>query len=91
MAIELQAARTIRTARARANLTQAQLGARAGVTQSVISAYESGKRQPGVPALAALVDAAGFDLVVRRPPTTVRLGRPHGANRTPSSTPPTRS
>jgi predicted nucleotidyltransferase/DNA-binding XRE family transcriptional regulator len=70
MATDLQAAQTIRAARARANLTQTQLGARAGVTQSVISAYESGKRQPGVPTLAALVEAAGFDLTIdiRRPP-----------------------
>jgi predicted nucleotidyltransferase len=51
---------------------------RAGVTQSVISAYESGHRQPAIPALAALVDAAGYELVmdVRRQPR--RLGRLSG-------------
>jgi uncharacterized protein len=37
---------------------------RAGVTQSVISAYESGQRQPSVPALARLVDATGFELTL---------------------------
>ena len=50
---------------AQAGLSQAELAARAGVTQSVISAYESGHRQPSVPTLAALIDAAGYDLVLR--------------------------
>jgi predicted nucleotidyltransferase len=47
---------------------------RAGVTQSVISAYESGQRQPSIPALARLVEAAGFDLTlsVRRQPGRLR-------------------
>jgi predicted nucleotidyltransferase len=51
---------------------------RAGVTQSVVSAYESGHRQPAIPALAALVDAAGYELVMdlRRQPR--RLGRLSG-------------
>ena len=31
----------------------------------MISAYESGRRQPAVPTLAALIDAAGYDLVLR--------------------------
>src|SRR5438445_13675512 len=55
----------LREARTRAVLTQQQLASRAGLTQSVISAYESGHRQPALSTLAALVDAAGFDLDVR--------------------------
>lgn len=55
----------LRTARERAGLTQTDLAGRAGVTQSVISAYESGHRQPALPTLVALVDAAGFDLDLR--------------------------
>jgi predicted nucleotidyltransferase/DNA-binding XRE family transcriptional regulator len=55
----------LREARTRAGLTQQQLASRADVTQSVISAYESGHRQPALSTLAALVDAAGFDLDVR--------------------------
>ena len=43
--------------------SQVALAARAGVTQSVISAYESGHRQPSLPTLAALVGAAGYELV----------------------------
>jgi uncharacterized protein len=71
----------LRQARNRAGLSQAELAARAGVTQSVISAYESGQRQPSVPALARLVEAAGFDLTlsVRRQPGRLRrLSGPMG-------------
>jgi uncharacterized protein len=55
-----------------------ELATQAGVTQSVISAYESGHRQPSIPALAALLDAAGYELVMglRRQPR--RLGRLSG-------------
>ncbi len=50
------------------------LAARAGVTQSVISAYESGQRQPSIPALARLVGAAGFEVTLglRQPPGRLR-------------------
>ena len=68
----------LRPARMQAGLSQMELAMRAGVTQSVISAYESGHRQPAIPALAALVDAAGYELVMdlRRQPR--RLGRLSG-------------
>lgn len=49
----------LRDARRRAGLTQTQLGQRAGVTQSVISAYESGQRQPSLPVLLHLLRASG--------------------------------
>jgi uncharacterized protein len=64
----------LRQARNRAGLSQVGLAARAGVTQSVISAYESGKRQPSIPALTRLVGAAGFELTLglRRPPGRLR-------------------
>jgi predicted nucleotidyltransferase/DNA-binding XRE family transcriptional regulator len=58
------AADLLRQARKRAALSQVDLAARAGVTQSVISAYESGNRQPSIPALARLVGAAGFELTL---------------------------
>jgi transcriptional regulator with XRE-family HTH domain len=59
----------LRRARRLAGLTQAELAARAGVTQSVVSAYESGHRQPALPTLAALIEATGHELVtcIRRP------------------------
>lgn len=59
------AAALLREARRRAGLSQVELGRRAGVTQSVISAYESGARQPSVPTLARLVVAAGYELELR--------------------------
>lgn len=71
----------LRQARQRAGLTQADLAARAGITQSVISAYESGHREPSVPALAALIDAAGYELTLglrRQPPRLRRLSGPVG-------------
>jgi len=52
----------LRQARKRAGMSQAELATRAGVTQSVISAYESGQRQPSIPALARLIEATGFEL-----------------------------
>jgi uncharacterized protein len=71
----------LREARKRAGLSQVELATRAGVTQSVISAYESGHRQPSIPALAALVDAAGYELAMslrRRPRRLGRLSGPVG-------------
>ncbi|MDQ2875013.1 MAG: helix-turn-helix transcriptional regulator [Actinomycetota bacterium] len=47
-----------------AGLAQAELAARAGTTQSVVSAHESQPRQPVLPTLAALIDATGCEFVV---------------------------
>jgi predicted nucleotidyltransferase/DNA-binding XRE family transcriptional regulator len=52
----------IREARRRAGLSQAELARRAKVSQPVISAYESGHREPGLAMLAKLVEAAGYRL-----------------------------
>jgi predicted nucleotidyltransferase/DNA-binding XRE family transcriptional regulator len=71
----------LRRARARARLSQTELAARAGVAQSVVSAYESGHRQPALTTLAALIEAAGYELVVdvrRQPPRLSRLSGPVG-------------
>jgi predicted nucleotidyltransferase/DNA-binding XRE family transcriptional regulator len=71
----------VRDARRRAGLSQVELAERAGVTQSVISAYESGHRQPSLPTLTALLEAAGFDLelnVRRQPGRLARLTGPVG-------------
>ncbi|WP_131784424.1 helix-turn-helix domain-containing protein [Protofrankia symbiont of Coriaria ruscifolia] len=67
------AATVLRDARRRAGLTQVELAARAGVPQSVISAYESGRRQPAVSTLAALIEATGFELTVGVRPLPCRL------------------
>ena len=62
----------LREARLRVGLSQVELGRGAGVTQSVVSAYESGARQLSVPMLARLVAATGSELDMRRsaPATT---------------------
>ena len=57
-------------------MSQVELAAEAGVAQSVISAYESGHRQPALPTLAALVEAAGYELVIG-----VRSDQPQRLNR----------
>ena len=71
----------LRRARVGAGLSQAELAFKAGVAQSVISAYEAGHRQPSLPTLAKLIDAAGCDLVVdiqHQPPQLSRLSGPVG-------------
>jgi len=55
----------LRLARVKAGLTQAVLAQRAGVAQALISAYENGRRQPTLPTLMRLLEAAGFDLRMR--------------------------
>jgi predicted nucleotidyltransferase len=62
-------------------MSQAELAFRVGVAQSVISAYEVGRRQPSLLTLAKLIDAAGADLVVdiqQQPPQLSRLSGPVG-------------
>jgi predicted nucleotidyltransferase/DNA-binding XRE family transcriptional regulator len=56
------AATLIRDARTAAGLTQAELAGRAGITQSVISAYEHGRREPSFATLQRLIAAAGYIL-----------------------------
>jgi predicted nucleotidyltransferase/DNA-binding XRE family transcriptional regulator len=68
----------VRQARRQAGLTQAELAARAEVTQSVISAYESGRRQPSVPVLYSLVDAAGLELIINLRQPSARQRRLSG-------------
>lgn len=58
----------IRQARRRARLSQTDLARRAGVAQSVISAYESDRREPGLRTLAKLIEATGHQLTVELVP-----------------------
>ena len=55
----------LRQARRDAGLTQAELAARAGTSQPVISAYEHDQREPTVPTLRRLLAAAGARLELR--------------------------
>jgi transcriptional regulator with XRE-family HTH domain len=45
-------------------LSQAELARRSGLQQSVLSAYEHGRRQPSVSALARIARSAGLELAV---------------------------
>jgi hypothetical protein len=54
----------IREARASSGLSQAELATRAGTSQTALSAYESGRREPSVRTLERLLHAAGRRLAV---------------------------
>ena len=56
------AARVLRDARLRAHLSQTELARRAGVAQSVISAYEAGRREPSLATLTRMVNATGHTI-----------------------------
>ena len=43
-------------------LSQTELSRRSGIDRSVLSAYEHGRRQPSVAALARIAEAAGMQL-----------------------------
>jgi uncharacterized protein len=58
------AAELLREARALSRLSQTELSRRAAVSQSVISAYESGHREPGLSTLCKLIEATGCRLRV---------------------------
>src|SRR5262245_50247524 len=58
----------IREARRRAGLTQAELAARVGTTQSAIARLEAGRSSPSLRRLTVLVDACGLELRVRLAP-----------------------
>lgn len=67
----------IREARRRARLSQTDLARRAGVAQSVISAYEADRREPSWRTLAKLIEATGHQLAVELiPAPRDRLGLP---------------
>ena len=56
------AAALLQLARIKSGLSQTQLAHRAGVPATMISAYERDRRQPTLPTLLRLLEAAGFDL-----------------------------
>ena len=58
------AAELIERIRRTSGLSQAELARRAGLQPSVVSAYEHGRRQPSVSALARIARAAGMELAL---------------------------
>jgi transcriptional regulator with XRE-family HTH domain len=65
----------IRQARRNAGFSQAELSRRSGISVPVLSAYENGRRQPSVAALARIVDACGQELDLQE------LAAPYGSAR----------
>lgn len=64
---------TLRGARIASGLSQRALARRTGVPQPLISAYETGARQPGADMLIRLLRGTGHDLRVE---STVDASRP---------------
>lgn len=62
----------LREARTRAGLTQREVSRRTGVTVSVISAYENGRREPGGDTLLRLLEGAGASVTLH---STVEASR----------------
>lgn len=54
----------LKRARVSAHLSQTEVARRAGVAQSVVSAYESGRREPSISTFERLVHATGHRLVL---------------------------
>src|SRR3954470_9728816 len=72
------AAELVREIRLGSGLKQAELARRAGMSRSVLCAYESGARQPGVDALARIASAAAMRLSLEpavEPVEPARAGR----------------
>ena len=63
-------------ARQRHGLSQAELAARAGTSQPVISAYEHGRRDPSTRTLRRLLAAAAERLELRLAPTVAEIPPP---------------
>lgn len=61
---DISTGKLLRQARLDARLSQSEVARRAHVAQSVISAYESGRREPSVSTLQRLVRATGHRLVL---------------------------
>lgn len=53
---------TLRDLRHRAGRTQADVASAVGIPVTVLSAYERGRRQPGVEVATRIVDTLGFHL-----------------------------
>lgn len=74
---QMDGATLVREARRRAGLSQAELAARAGTTQSAIARLERGRSSPSFRRVGELVGACGLELRVRlAPPPAPSLAPP---------------
>ena len=65
----------IRQIRRDSGLRQIELARRSGIESSVLSAYEHGRRQPGVAALARIAAAAGLRLRLEPEPESEQVAQ----------------
>lgn len=56
---------SLRSARRRAGLSQSELAARSETSQTAISAYERGRKEPSLSTLSRLLAATGAELSIR--------------------------
>jgi transcriptional regulator with XRE-family HTH domain len=63
----MDVATSLRDARRRAGLTQADLARAGGTSQATISAYENGRKQPSLSTLSRLLGTTGAQLTVEGP------------------------
>jgi transcriptional regulator with XRE-family HTH domain len=75
IAAERVASDLIAKIRSTSGLTQAELARRSGISPTVLSAYEHGRRQPSVAALARIGRAAGLELALGAPSDHANLER----------------
>jgi uncharacterized protein len=73
--VDQVAAELLADIRLNSGVSQAELARRTGISQSVLSAYEHGRRQPSVSALARIARAAGLELEIGPPPDELNLAR----------------
>jgi transcriptional regulator with XRE-family HTH domain len=64
MVIEALDGETLRRLRLRTGRTQADVAAAVGIPATVLSAYERGRRQPGVATASRIVDELGYRIVL---------------------------
>ena len=67
----------MREARLRLDLTQRELAARVGLSQSQIARYELGRREPGVRAAVRISEALGVSVNELWPPYDKSGAAPH--------------
>lgn len=58
----------IRLARSKVGMTQTELATRAGISQQLVSEYETGRKEPTLPSLRRLINAAGYEIRMRLEP-----------------------
>lgn len=61
---------SLKAARLDAGLSQAQLAEKVGMAQSLISAYERGQNSPGILVFARIMNACGYEVLVRKRETS---------------------